>query len=144
MLITILAPNLLASPAPQSDFCYFAITEFWPSDTTRNPTKILKQRKQLLRDFNALLNAAYRNGGYVHNPRAFPFAGSDFRGDHIIAAMRGNCALGRMYLRQLLAEYERRKTTEERKNGPRLVLVNRPATEIEARCGFGATSSSCP
>jgi len=69
-----------------------------------------------------LLDAAYRNGGYVRNPTSFPVHHTEFRDDSIIIGFRTTCARAQVFLGQLLQAYRARLTEKDKAIGPTLSI----------------------
>jgi hypothetical protein len=132
-----------ANAAP-SETCFLIMTEHWPQSTKSDPKVMAQARSRLFDEIGILLDAAYRNGGYVRNPTSFPVHHTDFRDDHIVIDFRTPCARARLFLGELLQAYRHRLSDKQKAIGPELVIEDRSATKYEARCGVGATARTCP
>jgi hypothetical protein len=141
LIIVLAAGSEIVSAAPTEN-CFLIVTERWPLGTKSDPNSLAQARSRIFDDIGILLDAAYRNGGYVRNPTAFPVHHTDFRNDQIVFDFRTDCSRARMFLVELIQAYTRRLSTKQQV-GPDLVILNRPANEYEARCGVGATARTC-
>jgi len=133
-----------ATVAAPSETCFLIVTEHWPQSTKSDLKLETQARSRLFDEISVLLDAAYRNGGYVRDPTSFPVHHTDFRDDHIVVDFRAPCARARLFLGELLSAYRQRLSVEQKSIGPELMIENKPATEYEARCGVGATARTCP
>src|SRR5277367_3532074 len=123
-----------ANAAP-SETCFLVMTEYWPQSTKSDPKVMAQARSRLFDEIGILLDAAYRNGGYVRKPTSFPVHHTDFRDDHIVIDFRTPCARARLFLGELLQAYRQRLPDKQKTIGPELVIEDTPATKFEALCG---------
>lgn len=130
--------------AASSETCFLIVTEHWPKFTQSDPKAMAQARHYVFDEFWILLDAAYKNGGYIRNPKSFPVHHTDSRGDHIVIEFGTSCARAQLFLGELLQAYRQRLSDKQKAIGPELVIEDRPATKYEARCGVGATARTCP
>jgi hypothetical protein len=130
-LASLAAPAHAATPSPS---CALIVSEHWPPATASNPAKLAQARKRLFGEIGVLLDAAYKNGGYVRNPVSFPVRHTDFRDDLFLVDFRASCPRARMYLYELLQGYRNLPPVKQRRAaGPDLVIEDRTVTDREAR-----------
>ncbi|HEY2070851.1 MAG TPA: hypothetical protein VGG48_14955 [Rhizomicrobium sp.] len=115
--------------AADRDWCTLAVREQWPQATQSHPAAMAQARHQLFMGIGVLLDAAYKNGGYVKNPSTFPVHHTEFRDDRFIVAFRTRCPRAQLFLGQLLQAYQARLTPQQRAAGPKLTLDDKPVTD---------------